>query len=250
MLSPDGRSRMWDAKANGYARGEGFVSILVKTLSKALEDNDDIECIIRETGVNQDGYSAGLTVPNARAQAELIKSTYAKCGLDCHMSRGRPQYFEAHGTGMLVDESYMLRLVLIYSTYPGTRVGDPKEAQAIHQAFFSEIPESKVCDDGHIYVGSIKTIIGHLEGAAGLAGLLKASLAVQHGLIPPNLLFDELNPEILPFYGNLEVPTKLKPWPQLPYGQPRRASVNSFGFGGTNAQSVLMFSFTHLFFLS
>lgn len=87
-------------------------------------------------------------------------------------------------------------------------------------------------ENGKIYVGSIKTVIGHLEGTAGLGSLLKASLAAQHGLIPPNLHFNRLNPAIEPYYHNLEVPTRLKPWPKLPAGVPRRASVNSFGFGG------------------
>lgn len=88
-----------------------------------------------------------------------------------------------------------------------------------------------------IHVGSIKTVIGHLEGTAGLASLLKASLATQHGLIPPNLHFDRLNPAIEPYYRYLEVPTRLKPWPKLPAGAPRRASVNSFGFGGTDSST-------------
>ncbi len=99
MLSPTGRSRMWDASADGYARGEGFAAVVIKTLKKALVDGDDIESIIRNTGVNQDGRSAGLTVPSAAAQAELMKLTYARCGLDCRKEEDRCQYFEAHGTG-------------------------------------------------------------------------------------------------------------------------------------------------------
>ncbi|KAK3987151.1 Fusarin C synthetase [Cladorrhinum sp. PSN332] len=203
MLSPTGRSRMWDASADGYARGEGFAAVIIKTLKRAQADGDDIESIIRNTGVNQDGRSAGLTVPSAAAQAELMKSTYAACGLDCEKEEDRCQYFEAHGTG--------------------TQAGDPKEAEGITK----------------IHVGSIKTVIGHLEGTAGLASLLKASLATQHGLIPPNLHFDQLNPAIEPYYRHLEVPTRLKPWPTLPAGAPRRASVNSFGFGGTNAHVIV-----------
>ncbi|KAK2029021.1 beta-ketoacyl synthase domain-containing protein [Colletotrichum zoysiae] len=217
MLSPTGCSRMWDSNADGYARGEGVASVVVKKLSQALADNDHIECIIRETGVNQDGRSEGLTVPSSEAQAALIRSTYEKCGLDWRKTEDRCQYFEAHGTG--------------------TQAGDPKEARAIRDAFFS--PDADGSSRDILFVGSIKTVIGHLEGAAGLAGLLKAALAVQHGLIPPNLHFNHLNPKIKPFYDNLEVPTKLQPWPKLPKNVPRRVSINSFGFGGTNAHAIV-----------
>ncbi|RYP33861.1 hypothetical protein DL767_004591 [Monosporascus sp. MG133] len=233
MLSPTGKCHMWDAAADGYARGEGFAAVVVKTLKQAIADNDHIECIIRETSVNQDGRSAGITVPSSTSQTTLIESTYRKCGLDPRKRNDRCQYFEAHGTG--------------------TKVGDPKEAKAIRNAFF---PVESSCDasidwstesssesnrqDETLYVGSIKTVIGHLEGAAGLAGLLKASAAVQHGKIPPNLHFNQLNPSIEPFYKNLRVPTgRLHPWPELPPGVPRRASVNSFGFGGTNAHAII-----------
>lgn len=209
---------MWDQQADGYARGEGFAAVVLKPLSKALDDNDHIECIIRETGVNQDGRSEGLTVPSSEAQKALIRSTYNKCGLDLREPKNRCQYFEAHGTG--------------------TQAGDPKEARAIHEAFFSEDTTRDSSRD-KLYVGSIKTIIGHLEGAAGLAGLLKAVLAVQHGKIPQNLHFNRLNPRIEPFYDNLEIPTRLVPWPDLPSDVPRRASVNSFGFGGTNAHAII-----------
>jgi hybrid polyketide synthase/nonribosomal peptide synthetase ACE1 len=205
MLSPNGRSRMWDADADGYARGEGVAAIVMKRLSDALADGDHIECIIRETGTNQDGFSNGLTVPNAEAQAALIRQTYRKAGLNPERAADRPQYFEAHGTG--------------------TQAGDPKEAAAIHDVFGQHIHAS----DQSLYVGSIKTIIGHLEGAAGLAGVLKASASVQNGLIPANLSFQRLNPKIEPFYQRLKVPTNLTPWPALPEGVPRRASVNSFG---------------------
>ncbi|CAH0050588.1 unnamed protein product [Clonostachys solani] len=218
MLSPTGRSRMWDSEADGYARGEGFAAVILKPLSQALADNDHIECIIRETGVNQDGRSEGLTVPSSEAQTALVRSTYSKCGLDLEKTQDRCQFFEAHGTG--------------------TQAGDPKEARAIRDAFFPGHTQEGL-DREALYVGSIKTVIGHLEGAAGLAGLLKAALAVQHGQIPPNLHFNRLNPKIEPFYNGLEVPTRLKPWPELPPGSPRRASVNSFGFGGTNAHAII-----------
>ena len=218
MLSADSRSRMWDAEATGYARGEGVAAVILKRLSTALADGDTIECIIRETGVNQDGRTKGITMPNAAAQIDLIEQTYTKAGLDPKDPNQRCQYFEAHGTG--------------------TAAGDPKEAEAISKAFFH--PGDHVSDHGDpLYVGSIKTVIGHTEGTAGLAGLLKASLAVQHGIIPPNLLFNKLHPAVEPFYTNLEIATSPKPWPSLTNGAPRRASINSFGFGGTNSHIIV-----------
>ena len=99
MLSPNGLGRMWDSKADGYARGDGVAAVVLKTLSSALEDNDHIECIIRETGLNQDGTTTGLTMPSATSQQALIQTTYAKAGLDLNKQADRPQYFEAHGTG-------------------------------------------------------------------------------------------------------------------------------------------------------
>ena len=204
LLSPTGRSRMWDVDADGYARGDGVAAIVMKKLSDALEDSDHIECIIRETGINQDGRTNGLAVPSSEAQASLIKRTYAKAGLDITNPQDKPQFFEAHGTG--------------------TKVGDPKEATAIKEAFFSA-----PTDGEPLYVGSIKTVIRHTEGTAGLAGLLKGSLALQHGIIPPNMLFNSLNPSIEPFYESLQVPTEAKMWPTVPEGSPRRVSVNSFG---------------------
>ncbi|KAI9927011.1 hypothetical protein MW887_003392 [Aspergillus wentii] len=216
MLSPDGRSRMWDQDANGYARGDGVASVVLKTLSAALADGDNIECIIRETGVNQDGRSRGITMPSATAQATLIRDTYARAGLDPTSATDRCQYFEAHGTG--------------------TPAGDPVEAEAIHTAFFGD--DCPIEDESPLYVGSIKTIIGHTESTAGLAGVLKVVQAMKHGYIPPNMLLNRLNPNILPFYNHLHIPQELTPWPQVP-GQPRRASVNSFGFGGTNGHVIL-----------
>jgi hybrid polyketide synthase / nonribosomal peptide synthetase ACE1 len=215
MLSPNGRSRMWDADADGYARGDGVAAVVLKTLSAALEDGDHIECLIRETGVNQDGRTKGITMPSAKAQFALIRETYAKAGLDLNSQLDRCQYFEAHGTG--------------------TPAGDPIEAEAISSAFFPE--DSKITDK--LYVGSIKTVIGHTEGTAGIAAMLKASLALQNFTIPPNMLFEKLSPAVRPFYQRLEIPTKAQKWPELPNGVPRRASVNSFGFGGTNAHAIL-----------
>ncbi|KAA8617377.1 Polyketide synthase modules [Pyrenophora tritici-repentis] len=216
MLSPTGRSRMWDAEADGYARGEGICSVVLKTLSQALKDGDTIECIIRETGVNQDGRTTGITMPSHLSQETLIRETYAKAGLDISNPEDRCQFFEAHGTG--------------------TPAGDPQEAEAISSAFFAG---AELSDEEPLAVGSVKTIIGHTEGTAGLAGLLKASLAVQHGVIPPNMLFENLNPRIAPFYQNLRILREPQSWPAIKPGLPRRASVNSFGFGGTNAHIIV-----------
>lgn len=133
----------------------------------------------------------------------MIRDCYTRAGLDLTHAADRPQYFEAHGTG--------------------TPAGDPIEAEAIQSSLFPQV-------DGQIpsrlYVGSIKTVVGHTEGTAGLAGLLKAALAIENGLIPPNLHFNRLNPRIRPHYSNLSVPTSVIPWPSVPSGGARRASVN------------------------
>lgn len=154
-------------------------------------------------------------MPSATAQASLIRATYAKAGLDPTTQSGRCQFFEAHGTG--------------------TPAGDPQEAEAISKAFF---PADKSGDET-LLVGSVKTVIGHTEGTAGIAGLIKACLALKHSTIPANLLFSRLNPALEPFTKHLRVPLANEPWPELPDGVPRRASVNSFGFGGTNAHAIL-----------
>ena len=207
MLSPDGRSYMWDQRANGYGRGEGVAVLVLKTLSSALKDGDNIECIIRETGLNQDGSTSGITMPNAAAQASLIRRTYEKAGLDLDNRNDRPQFFEAHGTG--------------------TPAGDPIEAEAIHDA----LTTSYKCEENEdsLYVGSIKTMFGHTEGTAGIAAMLKASLALQHKSIPPNLLFENLSSKVAPFYKGVQIAGETLPWPEV-VGGTRRASVNSFGF--------------------
>lgn len=222
MLSPTGKSQMWDANANGYARGEGMAAIIMKRLSDAIADGDHIECIIRETGVNQDGHTPGITMPSAEAQTRLIHETYARAGLDLTNPKDRPQYFEAHGTG--------------------TKAGDGVESKAIYHAFFPEIEKSQSSTAGSydsLWVGSIKTVIGHTEGTAGLAGVIKACLAINHKTIPPNLHLNKLNPEVAPYWGKLRIAKTAQHWPDLPAGAVRRASINSFGFGGTNAHAIL-----------
>ncbi|KAF7587612.1 hypothetical protein BBP40_006993 [Aspergillus hancockii] len=215
MLSPKGRCAMWDEAADGYARGEGVAAVVLKTLSQALADGDPIECIIRETGVNQDGLTTGLTMPNHSSQAALIRETYRKAGLDLNNPSDRPQFFHAHGTG--------------------TPAGDPQEAEAISVSLFPKGSPHQ----GPLYVGSIKTIIGHTEGTAGLASLLGTILAMKHNTVPPNLHFTSLSKRVAPFCTHLEIPTVPQPWPTLREGQVKRASVNSFGFGGTNAHAII-----------
>ncbi|KAK4112601.1 ketoacyl-synt-domain-containing protein [Canariomyces notabilis] len=221
MLSPSGHCRMWDAGVDGYARGEGVAAVLVKPLSSALRDGDRIEAIIRETGVNSDGRTLGITMPNWQAQSQLIRDTYNRAGLDPKNPEDRCQYFEAHGTG--------------------TSAGDPTEAHAIEDAFFGPINHlsPKKAAETKILVGSIKTVIGHTEGAAGLAGLLKVVESMRNGSVPPNLHLDKLSPAVEKFYTNLLVPTDPIAWPEPPTGRPKRGSVNSFGFGGTNAHAIV-----------
>ncbi|KAF7179337.1 hypothetical protein CNMCM7691_008270 [Aspergillus felis] len=157
-------------------------------------DGDHIEAVIRSTGVNSDGHTKGITKPNAASQTELIRQTYRDAGLD--PIRDRCQYFECHGTG--------------------TAAGDPIEARAVHDACFHTEPgtaSNSRIPDGKLYVGSVKTIIGHLEGCAGIAGVLKAVLAIKNRTIPPNMHFHEPNPEVIPFCDRLEIPTAPIPWP-------------------------------------
>ncbi|KAE9582221.1 Lovastatin nonaketide synthase mokA [Colletotrichum fructicola] len=201
-----------------HGPSEGIAAVVLKTLRQALNDGDHIESIIRETGVNQDGKTTGITMPSHVAQEVLIRDTYARAGLDLSHIGDRPQFFEAHGTG--------------------TPAGDPQEAEAISNAFFDhKFPDATQAQG--LLVGSVKTVIGHTEGTAGLSGMLKASLAVQNGVIVPNQHFEKLSPAVQPFYHHVRIPTEIQPWPQVTPGHPRRASVNSFGFGGTNAHCII-----------
>ncbi|OJZ89214.1 hypothetical protein ASPFODRAFT_42376 [Aspergillus luchuensis CBS 106.47] len=207
FLSPDSRSWSFDRRANGYARGEGLVMLVVKRVADALRDGDCIRAVIRNTGSNQDGRTPGITQPSLQSQLELIKHTYQQVGISMAPTR----YFEAHG--------------------PGTPVGDPIEANAIGLAFKDHRTE-----EDPLYVGSIKANIGHLEGASGLAGLVKTILVLEHGIIPPIAGFESLNPRIDATRLHLEFPKAAVPWPST---GPRRACINSFGFGGTNATVIL-----------
>lgn len=158
--------------------------------------------------VQETKLTVSLYRPSPKAQADLICETYRKAGLDLTDPHDRPQYFEAHGTG--------------------TPAGDPVEAEAIYCAFFKTLPQYETAehDQPPLLVGSIKTVLGHSEGTAGIAAIMKASLALQQSAIPPNMLLTNLNPRIKPFSEKLRVPKSLVPWPAVGAGQPRRASVN------------------------
>ncbi|KAF2811141.1 reducing type I polyketide synthase [Mytilinidion resinicola] len=207
LLSPNNQCYSFDDRANGYARGEGFGVLVLKRLSDAIEHNDVIRAVIRSTGSNQDGYTTGLTQPSSKAQSELIRETYRRARLDLDQTR----FIEAHGTG--------------------TAVGDPIEGNAIGEVF----RRSRSSDDP-LYVGAVKSNIGHLEGSSGIAGVIKSILALEKGVIPPNTNFVNINPQIDPDFLRIKFPLQPTKWPSKGL---RRASVNSFGFGGTNAHVIL-----------
>ncbi|WP_437603947.1 SDR family NAD(P)-dependent oxidoreductase [Sorangium sp. So ce590] len=219
MLSADGRCKTFDRAANGYVRGEGAGAILMKPLSSALADGDPIHAILRGTGVNHGGRAQGLTVPNPSAQAELLSSVYRRAQVD----PSTLGYIEAHGTG--------------------TPLGDPIEVNGLKKAFERAEGAGARSGGARCGLGTVKTSIGHLESAAGIAGLLKVVLALKHAKLPGNLHFDQLNPHIeledTPFY----IVHRTQPWEPLAgeHGAPlpRRAGVSSFGFGGVNAHAVL-----------
>ncbi|SCD94759.1 type I polyketide synthase, partial [Streptomyces sp. OspMP-M43] len=208
FLSPEGRSRTFDAAADGYVRAEGVGLVALKRLDDAVRDGDRIHAVIAGSGVNQDGHTNGITVPNADAQVDLIRRVCAEAGI----APGDLQYMEAHGTS--------------------TPVGDPIEANALARALaVGRAPGARA------YVGSVKTNIGHTESAAGIAGLIKTVLSIEHRTIPPHINLENLNPAIDPAALPYEIPTRPTPWPE--HEGPARAGVNSFGFGGTNAHVVL-----------
>ena len=204
MLSVDGRCRSFDANGSGYVRGDGVCAVILKKQSLAEASRDSIRAIVRGTGANHDGLKEGLTVPNADAQARLLRQTYKDAGL----STADTYYFEAHGTG--------------------TAAGDPREAKAIGSVFGPARSHP-------LMIGSVKSNVGHLEGASGLAGIIKSTMSVEAGKILPNMHFNEPNSKI-DFQGlKLQVPTELTEW-KTPL---RRASINSFGYGGSNAHVIL-----------
>ncbi|MBD2520770.1 type I polyketide synthase [Nostoc sp. FACHB-973] len=208
MLSPDGRCFTFDARANGYVRAEGAGIVVLKPLSQAQADGDPIYAVILSSVVNQDGKTKGIAVPNRKSQEAAIQEACRLAGI----SPQQIQYVEAHGTG--------------------TPVGDPIEAMALGNVVGKNRTPGDYCT-----VGSVKTNIGHLEIASGIAGLIKTALAIKHGQIPPHLHFQTPNPRIRFEELGLRLPTTLEPWRNE--NGPRIAGVNSFGFGGTNAHVLL-----------
>ncbi len=205
MLSPRGRCHTFDAGADGFVRGEGAGIVVLKRLTDAIRDGDRVVAVVRGSAVNQDGRSNGLTAPNTIAQSDAI--TRALRSAD--VAAGSVNLIETHGTG--------------------TGLGDPIEFEALAEVY------GRGAD--RCALGAVKTNIGHLEAAAGIAGFIKAALSVQRGQIPPNLHFSKWNPAIDPSPTRLFVPTEMTPWPAAE--GPRRAAVSSFGLGGTNAHVVL-----------
>lgn len=208
LLSADGRCKTFDSRADGYARGEGCGMVVLKRLSEALRDGDNILALIRGSAVNQDGRSNGLTAPNGVAQQTVIHQALSNAGV----APAQLSYFEAHGTG--------------------TSLGDTVEVNALKEVLMSGPLHDHPC-----WLGSVKTNVGHLESAAGIAGLIKVILALQHDEIPPHLHLRQLNPHISLEGTPLSIPTTLQAWD---VGKDRRiAGVHSCGFGGTNAHIVV-----------
>jgi myxalamid-type polyketide synthase MxaE and MxaD len=207
MLSPDGRCKAFDARANGFVRSEGCGVVVLKRLSQALSDGDRVIAVIRGSAVNQDGHTNGITAPNGLSQQAVIREALRQGGVD----PSQVGYVEAHGTG--------------------TPLGDPIEVEALTAVFGRRAPGSPVA------LGSVKSSIGHLEGAAGIAGLIKAVLCLQHKQWPPVAHFREINPHISISGTAVVIPQSLTPW-ETQRGR-RVAGVSSFGWSGTNAHVVL-----------
>jgi len=205
-LSPDGHCKTFDASANGYVESEGCGVIVIKPLSKAIANQDNILAIIRGSAVNHDGPSSGLTVPNEQAQEKLLQ----KALQNAQVEPNEISYIEAHGTG--------------------TSLGDPIEIGAITSVFGKDRSPKNP-----LIVGAVKSNIGHLEAAAGIAGLIKVILCMQHKIIPPNLHLETPNPHIPWDVMPLKIPTKPIPWTQKKW----LAGISSFGMSGTNAHVIL-----------
>jgi len=209
FLSSDGRSKSFDARADGYGRGEGAGIIVLKRLSKALADKNPVYAIVRGTGVNQDGRTNGITVPNPESQKALIR----KVGEDAGVSASEVGYVEAHGTG--------------------TPVGDPIEAGVLGEMYGANRGDTNRCA-----IGSVKANIGHQEAAAGVAGVIKAALSLHHRIVGPVANLGEPNPDI-PF-DDLGLALPREAYPMKPNSSGSRlAAINSFGYGGTNAHTIL-----------
>jgi len=209
MLSASGRCRPFDAAADGYLRGEGCGIIVLKRLTDAARQRDNILAVLRGVAVNQDGRTSGITAPNSRSQAAVIRAALASAGL----SAEQVGYIEAHGTA--------------------TVLGDPIEVEGLREVFRRRGGDQPPC-----YMGSSKAHVGHLETASGMAGMIKVILMMQHGLIPRQAAFEQLNPNMPPLEDTrLVIPREPIEWPTG--REPRIAGVSSFGFGGTNVHVVL-----------
>ena len=208
MLAPDGRCKAFDQRADGFVRSEGCGVVVLKRLADALADGDPIRAVIRGSAMNQDGHTNGITAPNGLAQRAVIERALRDAGVE----GGAIGYVEAHGTG--------------------TSLGDPIEVEALAATVGRGGTDVSPC-----WVGSVKTNIGHLEGAAGVAGLIKAVLVLQHREIPRNLHFTGLNPHIATAGTRIVFPAQQQSWSDAPRG--RLAAVSSFGWSGTNTHIVL-----------
>ncbi len=203
VISSDGSCKTFDAKADGYGRGEAINAVYLKPLEDAIRDGSPIRAVVTGTAINSDGKASGANAPNAMSQAALIRKTYSASGIDDITKTG---LVECHGTG--------------------TAVGDPVEAAGVASAF----------GDSGVYIGAVKPNVGHSEGASGLTSLIKTVLSLEHQTIAPNIKFTEPNP-LIPFESkNLKVPLEAVPWPQ---DRCLRASVNAFGMGGVNAHVIV-----------
>src|SRR5262249_52539764 len=208
LRSSGGKCKAFDASANGFVRGEGAGMLLLKRLSQAIADGDPIHGVIIGTALNQDGHTNGISLPSPQAQARLVRDA---C-IDAGIAPSRVGFVEAHGTG--------------------TAVGDPIEAHALAEALCADRST-----ESPLLIGSVKTNLGHLETAAGIAGLVKAVLVLKHGQVPANLHFETPNPNIDFTKLKLRVNSTLEPFPAT--DGTRIVGVNSFGFGGANAHILL-----------
>ncbi len=203
VLSPDGSCKTFSADANGYARGEAINAIYIKPLSAALADGNPVRAVIRATATNSDGKTPGISCPSTEAHEALIRQAYRNAGID---DLSETAFVECHGTG--------------------TPVGDPIEANAVGRVF----------SKSGVYIGSVKPNMGHSEGASGLTSLIRMVLALENRTIPPNIKFSKPNPKINFESCGLKVATEPLTWPS---DRRERASINSFGIGGTNAHVIL-----------
>lgn len=208
FLSPDGRCKTFDARANGYVRGEGCGVIVLRSLKNAIIAGDPIMAIIRGTAVNQDGATNGLTAPNGLSQKAVLQRALKNAGVE----PDRITFIETHGTG--------------------TALGDPIEVESISAVMGPKTSDEQIC-----YLGAVKSNIGHLEAAAGIAGIIKTVLCMQHQSIPANLHFKKLNPHISLKDTRFRIPIEMEKW--VAKEGERFAGVSSFGFGGTNSHVVL-----------